>query len=519
MEELVIHCPKCSQRLSVPEDSAGRAARCPACKHVFQVPRPGEMMDESVVAWLNLDRLDSDEDAEEKAEAEAEKANSKTAKKHQTAKASGRSAKAGSADKPIRAVRVKDDDDEEIEDMQLDEILREAGLESDERGSFLTDETVEATDPPTDQLESASKKPRSSDSAPSAQSKQVKSNEAPASKSPPAADSPAKSSQAVMSRLPESARKGDSEESYSGRIAIPAADKAHPKLYVVDVGNFGVRFGFDSKLIDLPNFRASMPYKCMVTGETDPSKLVAKPLIWLDKNTGKFVNPGEMETRYEHKVKTGQSAREITESMRTIDELPPPFNQPIPYFIAKEQAGKHSIHAESYATTEGLRCELVIPHAPYALEWMGRVNGVIGDDYSRLETEVLKFQAKAWRVIDLQVRHRIAVWFDFLGNEQFEAYFNDGDFAKADAGLAGLVVTDRRLVWCKYHQHGELQLDEPVQLIAHSNGAFYDLKLRRGTSVRKMIRMRLADLKALQTMLERIGAQVELAIREDSGPG
>ncbi len=36
----VIACPKCPQRLSVPDGSAGRPVRCPTCQHVFTIPAP-----------------------------------------------------------------------------------------------------------------------------------------------------------------------------------------------------------------------------------------------------------------------------------------------------------------------------------------------------------------------------------------------------------------------------------------------------------------------------------------------
>ncbi len=501
MEQFVIHCPQCKHRLSVPVNSSGRAARCPSCKHVFRVPRGKKIIDESVVAWLDLDRLDSEEEAEERAEIEAEKkaapANQSHASKPPTPSSDVQD------EQPIQAESSGESaEEEDLDKLSLDEIVREAGLTTDSHGSFVAveiDDDDESDDVP---------QPRQYKKPEPTKEEKAKSKEPP--KPPRIAE---KKPTPVMSQIEPTPR--EPPEPPRKRMEIPSADTTQPKLYVADVGGFGVRFGFDSKLLSLPNFRASMPFKCMATGETDPSRLIAKPLVWQDKNTGKFFSAGEMETRYERKVKAGRTVREITDAMPTLDELPPPFNQPIPYYVVKDQAGKHTVHAESYAMTEGLRCEVVIPFAPYALEWMGRVNGVIGEDYTQLEAEVLKFQAKAWRAIPLQARHRIGIWFDFKGNEEFLGYFNDGDFAKADAGLAGLVITNRRLVWCKYHHHGEVSLDEPQQLLAQAGGAFYDLKLVKGATARKLLHMRLADLKTLESLLKRVEAKIELIIEEN----
>src|SRR5579885_676904 len=36
----VISCPKCSQKMQVPDGSAGKQVRCPACKTIFPVAAP-----------------------------------------------------------------------------------------------------------------------------------------------------------------------------------------------------------------------------------------------------------------------------------------------------------------------------------------------------------------------------------------------------------------------------------------------------------------------------------------------
>lgn len=73
-----LRCPRCQQKLSVPEKFAGRAIRCPACNRGFSVPKPKPAVDGPGTAQnLDLDDLaalesrSSEMDAEDLAAAES----------------------------------------------------------------------------------------------------------------------------------------------------------------------------------------------------------------------------------------------------------------------------------------------------------------------------------------------------------------------------------------------------------------------------------------------------------------
>jgi hypothetical protein len=305
-------------------------------------------------------------------------------------------------------------------------------------------------------------------------------------------------------------RRAAQAERRAGEGSADAGDAA--KLHVGDTGAFGVRITFAAHNLDNIGFRASMPLRGVTSGESAPEKLIARPLAWVSKSTGHQISAGEIEARYEVRPRAHQTPREIVEAMTAIDELPPPFNQPMPYYLSHAESSKVKMHCESYSTPAGVQCQVTVPSLRYALEWVGRVNGVCGEEYSRLEAETLRLDAEAWRTIPVGVRHRLAVWFDFERDEQFLGYFNDSDFAKSDAGLAGLVVTDQRIVWCKYHHHGTMALDEPATLVALEDGRFADLYCHQGGTRRKLVRLRSNDADELADLLSQIDCATEMRI-------
>jgi len=473
-----IHCPGCGVRLEVPESAGGRAARCPACKTKFRVPDPKTMLDETVTCWLGLDQLGREEDAAEQTEDQAA------------------APAADSADpeaKPSPSASAPAGEAETAE-----------GAPTSDAGSTTAGSTdapagsVDSSGPPepdTAAPDSPGKPTGSASPSRGAGSFTVAYPAAPTSRPAPDAEP---SATAADSATPVVHRRQGGGNS---RTVIDHSDDDRPLLHVLDVGAFGVRLAFNSRLLNQPPFRASMPMQSVGGTENAPGDLIARPLAWLDKATGHFTNPGELETRYELRVKPHCRARDVVAAMPTIDELPAPFNQPMPYYVGRSDHGGVAVHCETVATPRGVQCEVVIPNITYALEWVGRVNGVCSEAYQVLEREASKFEAEAWQAIPDEVRHRFAVWFEFQGSERFLGYFNDSEFAKADAGLAGLVVTDQRLVYCKYHHHGQVRLQPGLRIVAEEQGRFAKLVAEKGGNRRKLVNLRCGDLAELEALL------------------
>ena len=62
-----------------------------------------------------------------------------------------------------------------------------------------------------------------------------------------------------------------------------------------------------------------------------------------------------------------------------------------------------------------------------------------------------------------RLRQRLSSWFDWGSDENFLIYLPDSDFPRKDDGLAGLALTDKRLVFRKYQKQGVIQIAQPMR--------------------------------------------------------
>lgn len=457
-----IHCPDCGVRLSVPNMAAEHAARCPACHTIFRVPSPVQMLDETVVCWLDLDAI---EDAQHRRDLDEE---------DEGPVIDAQMAAPAEADAATPGADVQEG--EPSIDDELDAVFAR---------------TVEPSVDPAPEVGRVTPSPADGPGGNGA----VTGGEAAPSDGPATANTP--------------------------KVQVrhhPSPPGHVPRLEVLQVGAFGVRFAFPAHALDWPGFRASMPMCGIISGESDPKKLRARPLAWRDKATGHLTDPAALEGRYEYRIRARMTPREVVAAMATMDELPQPFNQPMPYYVAHEDIGKiTSIHCQTAASPTGIQCEVTIPSVAYALDWLGRVNGICGEDYADLEFQAHRYESGAWRSIPDSVRHRLTVWFEFEGDEQFVAYFNDADFSSKDAGLAGMIVTTRRLVWAKYHRHGSIRIDRSAELHAVNHGPYATLEYRSPKTQRQLLRIRHSDVQPIADALAKASAALTVKVAEATG--
>lgn len=290
----------------------------------------------------------------------------------------------------------------------------------------------------------------------------------------------------------------------SGR-ATPSPPQQRPvfvnpswiRLEVGGVTASGVHLKFPETAMMRPAFRASMPMWCIGCGEQDPSKLVARPLAWVDRTHASDHNVGEVESHYCVHLRPGQTAREVVESMNRLEHLNMPLSSPMPYFVCDGCAGHISVDAINYVTSHGTECQVNIPSGSYALEWLARVNGIVGEEYEMLQQGVKNLETDAWRDLPDSVRERISGWFSFQGGEHFLAFIGEADFTKKDAGLGGIVITDDRLVYCKYTHKGMIPLHGQGDLLLMQSGVFTEVVHQHSGHQRKLVRVRTEDVSAL----------------------
>jgi len=281
-------------------------------------------------------------------------------------------------------------------------------------------------------------------------------------------------------------------------------DPKSPHLVVLKCGSAGARFAFDSKWLSHEGFRASMPIRCAYSGTADRTKLIARPMVFADRARGDKTSATDITSHHDIRSLGDAPPRNIMQMMGTIEGMPNPFLYPMPYYISTRYANK-TIHCMTRdRPSGGITAEVVIPDAVCALEWLSRVNGVCGPEYEMLERDTSLLHGDRFQELSEVCRGRILSWCKLRPREVFQVYLSDADFGRLDEGLAGVIVTDQRVVYCKYHHRGQVRLDEEdARIIAKPGGRFFSLTLRIGEERSRMCKLLKADLPKLESAISK----------------
>lgn len=308
-----------------------------------------------------------------------------------------------------------------------------------------------------------------------------------------------------------------------GAATPPAADLSYPTelipaeplpyLVVRECSQAGVLIAFDARWLTHEGFRSSPPVRCIFSGVRDRNELCARPMAFMDRYRGPERSPSTVESRHELRPRANQDHREIVRMMGRITSMPPPFDSPVPYFVSKHHMSSSMSCRVELRPDGGYTCQVRVPDGRVALEWLARVNGTCGPEYELLRTEVALLGSDAWRALPEKVRQRLQVWAKFEPREHFRLYLSDADFGSHDVGLAGLVVTNRRLIFHKYHHSGDVRFDEDAALLVRIDGKVASITLNargRRASIGKI------NFKEMSRLMEAVASAPKLKLEMSS---
>jgi hypothetical protein len=461
--DILIRCPSCQSALRLPAEAAGHRARCFKCNAEFNVPTVQQLMEDTVYNWI-------EQDVEEVLE-----------------------------------------NRERLKDQQLAPQAEETS--SRQSGVFKTVSAEEGS------------RPRTPPAPPPAPKTHAK----PASPPKPHRESshhrwPMKRAEAEPIAPPEHESKiafprvmvSPDDSALAAPAVYPTnlhVEGRIPHLVVNKVDTGGVRFAFDSAWLAHDGFRASMPMRCVFSGSADRTRLIARPLLFLDRSLAGKLSLEQVNSQHEIRTLGDRSPREIMQAMAMIEAMPRPFLFPMPYYVSTKYAHR-SLHSRTVDRVSGaITCQVLIPDAVCGLDWLSHVNGVCGPEYHLLLRDVSMLHGDAWRELSDECRQRINVWCKLGPHEIFRRYFNDADFGRRDEGLAGLVLTDHRMVFCKYHHRGQLPLDaDDASLLIRCDPRFASVTLIVGSQRSRVIKLHRHDVEPLVKELansEKISVVVE----------
>jgi len=274
------------------------------------------------------------------------------------------------------------------------------------------------------------------------------------------------------------------------------------------VDDMGAFFRFDSRLLYDENFRASFPQQCLICGAKRP--LSVHLVFWSSKlRSVARVSKEAMEARQVYTLRklSDLTGRDLLEVLDPIENMPEPYSLPFPYYVCSSCSAVGAVVTDVHLAADGVHeiCELGISSLPQAEHFVVAVCGQNSEPYRRVREALRSGSGRPWQQLPLTVRIRIRRWYQAEEGERFLMYIPDAEFAKAEAGLAGVVLTDLRLVYHKSLAHLEIPRTQPIEMKQRAGESGTELEIISPNGKKVVLRTNANAIKELQQLMMRTG--------------
>jgi hypothetical protein len=263
----------------------------------------------------------------------------------------------------------------------------------------------------------------------------------------------------------------------------------------------GAFFQFDSRLLYEEDLRSSFPQKCIICGST--KSLSIHLINWSSKRNGIGSSGSSgyhMPCVFELDKLQGVSGRELLSVLGRVELLPEPYCLPFPYYVCRSCSPVGAIVADVRPSADGLGeiCEIGIASAQGAGDFVTATCGHDKEAMKLIHEAARKGGGNAWKQLPLAVRNRIRQWYEPR---------EGADFSKAEAGIAGVVITDGRLVYRKALAVVEMSLADNVRIEPMSSGDPIKLRISSDDGSTATLCANESSTAQLQSLLRQHTAQ------------
>ena len=436
MSRVPLQCPACNASLLVPESAAGRRARCSKCQSRFVVPDAEELLDIQIaqMAREELGQRWHENETENETENEV----------------------LAAAVAPPPRPRPKP---------------KTVGAHEAPTG-----DTVMGLPAPAPTRKPAAKPAPKHDATPAAKPpppKQQATPTPPATRPPPSAAAP-------------------TNQTYRDD---PSHPPDRPYLVVRNVEPHGVLFAFEARWLRHRGFQTSLPKRCAHSGET--KQLTARPVVAKNRTHDTTTRARAIEMHYEQDVGSKFSPCALIDTIARLEGVKEPFDAPLLYYAGAGHTNDALACRGTRAADGTALVEIQIPHGEVALSWLQRINGVCDPACDKLQADIDGLGSNAWLAVPEKIRQRLEAWCHFERGEKFLIYLRDADMTTADAGLGGIVVTDRRLLYHKYRQSLSISLNQETTLHVRTDDRIARLTLESHGRMTKAGKIARSKINAL----------------------
>ncbi len=290
----------------------------------------------------------------------------------------------------------------------------------------------------------------------------------------------------------------------SGGDASQAAVATDENIHLAKIDRRGALFEFPAARLKDAGFRCAMPRRCLGCGTM--RHLSAHVVIY----SAHMVDSVSLED--EHNAGALQfstaeaqnlSCREILERLPRVPNAPSPADLPMPYWICDMCSGAGTISGQVRANTETGTgtCRLRIRNLRRAEEFLINAGGEGSRAHRSLQERIAATAENPWEALPEVVQHRLQQWFRPQKNERFIAYVPDRDRSRTEDGMAGLVVSNRRLIYHTQMRHGEVKATTPLELQLAMSGGTGHLRIKTPQWVLKNVTLDRLGVESLRKAL------------------
>ncbi|HUU85987.1 MAG TPA: hypothetical protein VM243_21025 [Phycisphaerae bacterium] len=256
----------------------------------------------------------------------------------------------------------------------------------------------------------------------------------------------------------------------------PPPDRPRVKFDRID--EIGAYFEFPAFVLDDPDLRCAFPHRCVHC--LTPKDLTVHVMIWGDKlprSDALRLNEAESRTVRKLDELMARDPLEWFDKLDPIGVLPPPYSNPFPYYVCGQCSpiGEVICHVLDHEGIE--HCQVAIANLTIAVDFYRNNGGRKEPAYQKILVASRLQQDNQWQQLPFAVRAKISQWFTQDEGESFLGYYPDEAFSRSETGTAGLILTDRRMVYKKYASRREYKLDAAGTLFIEATRAAANIEI------------------------------------------
>ncbi len=227
---------------------------------------------------------------------------------------------------------------------------------------------------------------------------------------------------------------------------------------MAQVDKHGVTFEFQAQRLQDAAFRAALPRRCL---QCSARKHLRGHVVIFSPQLLDCVS-----LECEHELKPialggedirALSAEDLLARFPKVPNVPAPANLPMPFWICDMCTGVGAISGQIKAgSSAGLGVCRLLFHSPRrAADFLAGLGMEGTPEHQELMRRLAAVGEDPWESLSGAVQHRLKNWFKPASGEAFVAYLPDRDLGRTEDGMAGIVVSNRRLVYHTRVRHLE----------------------------------------------------------------